>query len=1018
MGHTLLKRPSIQKPNIQGLDSISPLNFKWKVKHRLVQILCSTNQSNASIKRDNSDLSDIKNRYNEFLAQICGDENKLANNNSEFVVVNTKDQAHLDFLLDTIAANIDDQTLIDQLKDDQECKPIIKILESEGDSQENSWSLPEISDNSPAKKTLSEHLKQKIITSSRQTQQQMIIDSVADTLLNSSNSKSVRDLLVYSLASIQKGNFQIRTNKDGELSEPPEGIPAVSYLFCGSRVMGTFKDIEESNFQSAISNYKKAEKPKDQIPSGATTTYTYIRPSTHDYNVRGNGDIAEGKGFLLGALAAVNNFSDKPENFGHDLIIGRPKINEVGVLPQSGNSGTCLLYQKQGDHKHFMLGFEQLGTEAHHPDKFGQQHSLVGASDKFTAANGLYGDDPTMIMKYIDLPIRAKYNGMHVEINNDNQQSIEKRAQEFFDIIDSKESELEKKQQLIKILQAEPSSAKEISKDKKSEAFNQNFAGLNFIKIGSDIQKYGNVPDDLKSSVKKILIQFSEVQKQMTTALPNQAIKAVQTQINTLHDDYLVYKHFNQYPHLAQMIKNFDHMAKMCDTYLKKNSKLLKNLKKELIEELTDFTNFVKSSDEDNGALIKKTNHVHDEALKLLTQITDSNPLTFDQLIDKRNQFDLLKDKFYHCLYEQWIEVPQSYNKDKNDDKAKLKQSFQIAKNQNKYGDILKDLDLKQSLYPGDVVDSDLENLAASVFVFKQPQTTVNQQEVDIAPNQSLQKSIIISSDEQTFSVNNALVNLSEVDKENLQIDLLKNAKNPGNLIEKIEFSKLEQETAKKYFQALMSNQDLIKDQATLDSLFKKIIDNNNFNQEEIKFAKNKYRQAKKRYHSETHAKFILSSVSAGMTAVVQIQNLVAPAIIFGLLGAFVLITQLMCFLLEYFYPANEKVQYAELVLQIALTMLAVYYLPALLPLLGLTVSISNVQLYWLMLPVVLGGLTRVVCHMCTINKPLNEAFLAVEEKLNPKSSCKFGGEDAKYLALLAVSFPDSPIEGQNSSLN
>jgi hypothetical protein len=132
--------------------------------------------------------------------------------------------------------------------------------------------------------------------------------------------------------------------------------------------------------------------------------------------------------------------------------------------------------------------------------------------------------------------------------------------------------------------------------------------------------------------------------------------------------------------------------------------------------------------------------------------------------------------------------------------------------------------------------------------------------------------------------------------------------------------------------------------------------------------------ECKIKTNSQTGAKFTLSSLSAFMSAVVLMQNALVSAVAMGVVGGFMLLTHLICFLIERANPAKAWVQYVMPILEVGLTALVVYYLPALLPLAGFSLVMSP-QMWLLMVPVGASCLTRWLCQFSTSDSQLNTAY-------------------------------------------
>ncbi|MDB2592741.1 hypothetical protein N9Y17_03440 [Gammaproteobacteria bacterium] len=679
---------------------------------------------------------------NQMIQQITQDAPEESQQRGHpFQSISTMDFDHLDWLLTIISKHYDDENYLNQLcHHDPNCQYLIASLTNPS-TVKQTIHLPVITHqaHSPLCSILKGQLTQKIITNTKESEQKMVIESVADTLLNPNNAESVKDLMIWSLASLLDGHFQIRTNQYGDLINPPQGIPAVNYLFCGSRIMATFTDTPIDNqFKQSIKRYK------EDIDTHQPSNRTYSRPSTHAYDLTETGALNELKGPLLGLQAQVNNLIYDSENHGHDVLIGPHQINEVGQLPQRGSSGTCLLFQKSDDTDHVMIGFEQLGTAAHQPDKFDQQHSLIGSSDKFTAANALYGDDPTSMLKYIDDPIRSKYNGMHVTINPENFQGIEQRHNQIKQIILSTTNQAEKKRQLVELLQTEPSTAKKLDHHERAIYFHQNFVSLNLNKVWQDIDRYViDAPDGFKTHIKQIIDHLAETKFKTLELAPTDTI---QTIIDSLkHDPQL-----DQYPHLYQLIENFQRLYHAFQQYAQPSSyqqKLLASINA-LDEEIALDESYKSKLDTQNVSanpeqIVALRQAINDLRL-LFVQSPSSNPqeptdltlLPPDVLAKIDQQFNNIKDQYAQYLIEHLERLQQL----PADDLPELISSTESAKSSQA------GKSMHQVLNPSSSVESDHQ--LSSPSPNRAPGS--NPQEPNITPQTTAKRSVVVS-DNQTI---------------------------------------------------------------------------------------------------------------------------------------------------------------------------------------------------------------------------------------------------------------------------
>ncbi|MDB2592739.1 hypothetical protein N9Y17_03430 [Gammaproteobacteria bacterium] len=416
---------------------------------------------------------------------------------------------------------------------------------------------------------LQKSLKQKIIAQTNQEQQQALIASLADTLVNSDNQQLIKSLMIWHLSSIIAGDFYLRTFEQGPLTLAPVGIPATSYLFNSSMTLVTFdSDLINTPFQQMIHQLKRNAYNKDAD--------AYLRPSTHAYVLR-ESFITEEKSFVLGLLALIKNWQHQPENYGHDLVIGSYPRNEIHQTVHKGRSGTCLLFQKDGDQQHALIGYEQQGTKRFNVDKFNQYHSPLGSQDKFTAPNGLYGNDSTAMMKHILDPTPSQLDGLNVVITAQNFPGIQKTFDSIQGIINQSNVPTSvKKSQLIALLQKNPRQA---IKYHQQAFFYQNFMNLNFSLINQDIQQYIlQAPKSAIDEIHKLLTILKHIQSKHL-CIKTQQQSSLELSIQRLKQMMLTSTIQNT-PIVHSLIYNHLSLAKACYNYLMNHQKLLCESKK------------------------------------------------------------------------------------------------------------------------------------------------------------------------------------------------------------------------------------------------------------------------------------------------------------------------------------------------------------------------------------------------------------------------------------------------------
>lgn len=233
------------------------------------------------------------------------------------------------------------------------------------------------------------------------------------------------------LACVAQGEFKTRSSlvKNKELTNPSDVLTSIDYLSHASRVIVDYKNLSTENLKEFLAFFPEA---------GSKGVVS--RSATHGV-IRKGEKVTELKGFMLGVIGQIPTLIKTPYDFGVNIAMGgEGEQNLVGkVINKNGFSGHMYFHHYAPDQL-MMLGLEQSAPSSSileaiwgHPkedeniqsdtDQFGQGHSLIGASDTFTAAGSLYFSDPVYQAKLLTETGNVtpdKYGAMQVSLSDDN----------------------------------------------------------------------------------------------------------------------------------------------------------------------------------------------------------------------------------------------------------------------------------------------------------------------------------------------------------------------------------------------------------------------------------------------------------------------------------------------------------------------------------------------------------------------------------------------------------------------
>lgn len=283
----------------------------------------------------------------------------------------------------------------------------------------------QISTDETAQKILAK--KREILASDIKQDQNNIATVWAKTFKHNDPNDPATNMMRLQAACVAFGNFKTRDVGSANFKAPSNALTVVDYLSHGSRVILDYSQLSQANKESFLQYFPNQKERYNQN--------ILERTSTHDVTKK-DGEIKEGKGFILGMKGMLAK-----GNYGANIAVGgEGQENFCGkTITANGFSGHVFYYLNE-ESDLVLLGPEQSAphgkenlqkseNEQYHQDKFGQGHSLVGASDEYTTAESLYFSDPIYQAKLLaekDTLSPDKYGAMQVAITDDNWEAIKK----------------------------------------------------------------------------------------------------------------------------------------------------------------------------------------------------------------------------------------------------------------------------------------------------------------------------------------------------------------------------------------------------------------------------------------------------------------------------------------------------------------------------------------------------------------------------------------------------------------
>ena len=295
------------------------------------------------------------------------------------------------------------------------------------------------------------HIKSAILSRSIEEDQQVVIQQWGKTFKHNPPNHVAINMAKLLFAVVAEGDFKTSSSMTGvrALVAPTVKLTTADYLSHASRIIIDYCELSADNLLELMGYF----------PLPAQESHVFSRSATHALKRISPDKIEELKGIYYGAAGQLPAYFKEPRDFGVNIAMGGTgQTNLYGkMITANGYSGHMYFHHDKASQA-LMLGLEQSAPQqvtvpsvgvalsalfrrgADSPeaqkedeqhqygeDQFGQGHSIVGASDTYTAAGSLYFSDPIyqaklLIEKGCFPP--DKYDGMHVKLNNINWPTI------------------------------------------------------------------------------------------------------------------------------------------------------------------------------------------------------------------------------------------------------------------------------------------------------------------------------------------------------------------------------------------------------------------------------------------------------------------------------------------------------------------------------------------------------------------------------------------------------------------
>ncbi len=279
--------------------------------------------------------------------------------------------------------------------------------------------------------------KLEIVASSIEQDQQTVASQWANTFLHNNPNDVGTQIMQLLSACVAMGDFKTRSafSSSEKLHAPNDQLTIADYLSHASRIILDYQELSETHRAELLSYFPN--------PNSANTVVS--RSATHNVYRYDAKTIVEGKGLMIGLRGQLPSMLNTPRDFGVNIAMGgEGQKNFYGkTISANGFSGHVYFHKNEPDNL-LMVGLEQSApaasifelftghqtsdaNEQQEHDQFDQGHSLIGASDVYTAAASLYFSDPVYQAKLVlekgCFP-PEKYGAMQVKLTDANWPAI------------------------------------------------------------------------------------------------------------------------------------------------------------------------------------------------------------------------------------------------------------------------------------------------------------------------------------------------------------------------------------------------------------------------------------------------------------------------------------------------------------------------------------------------------------------------------------------------------------------
>ncbi|KTC98565.1 hypothetical protein [Legionella erythra] len=276
-------------------------------------------------------------------------------------------------------------------------------------------------------------LTEHIVARTIDDDQKAVAEQWANTFTHSQTDKRAVKMAQLMAACLARGEFRVRDylSKSNMLAAPSDQLTIIDYLSHASRIIFDYQELSPGNRQQFLSFF----------PVPAEADGVVSRSATHGVDRNQSHEIVELKGLLLGLAGQLPAYLKTARDFGINIAMGGEGQRNAKQKTIAANGYSGHLYFHRYDEKQLLMaGLEQsapaasaldllwgesapVANEQVGTDQFGQGHSLLGASDVYTAAGSLYFSDPVYQAKLIlekDCFPPDKYGAMQVKLTDEN----------------------------------------------------------------------------------------------------------------------------------------------------------------------------------------------------------------------------------------------------------------------------------------------------------------------------------------------------------------------------------------------------------------------------------------------------------------------------------------------------------------------------------------------------------------------------------------------------------------------